>query len=552
MDETIGRLTYSLIEKYNRYFANYPKYFLDLSWPSIGILDMLTRGLRGKSELTQQEEVLVLACSSYIGVIVDAAWQQFPGGFKSELVFVNENPPSVYLRGHGGQCLHGGQKISINISEALRSILRNFPEPLKFFENTTRTVSSERNILSLFASGLACGLSPYATGTDVNGAFYSGWSDKSAEDLTPNIHMAEAFLSKNAALYYRRNFPSEALGQNPDLYCANLIFPPAGCREIFPCCRTATSLGRYLVANNIQLSDCAQLAENLGASPDDLISSAGFCLSCAISDEQINPSAYNLGYMMDDYKPALRPAVILLRKILGHPDDFATLTGPEHGNESVALARIDQQLGLIPLFRLPYEFLHYEEFRPIINSLAFGEAEQVLGVLEALFFEQMSNIELLLQQAHLYLRLGMLDDAEQALRLAEKAERISEPFNYSNFLELGGILHMGKGEADRAIPILEKCLGHTGPGHPCFKSAATLLCWSLATKGRVEQALQWIERILHDVPHMIDLRVLRLAMMDVKNHEDLEQEIKHLARVVPMSFAVFESVLELEKGSNAE
>ena len=312
IDQSIREQAQSFILFANQQTAGYPQLKLDLTWPSIGTLDLLLFPFRKKESLAETEETLLDGATSYLAIIAYDCWSTFPD--KLELNLTQEAPQlEIVLSAKGGQFLSPREKFLVNISKSLRKVLLSPEDPFPVFADLKRTLPEEHNLISLFASGLVTGLCPYGEGP---------WKNYSLEEFAPYLTQAHSYLAESSAGYYQQTFPQEEVVHTAETFLSNLILPPAEYLEMFPAGRAVEATLDYLLSENVSETNIRRFALNLISTPDELLSSVGFAIAVASSEERRPANAVVYSQSLPAYAFRLRPAVMIAREKLGGIGDW--------------------------------------------------------------------------------------------------------------------------------------------------------------------------------------------------------------------------------------
>lgn len=515
-------------------FSQYPKYLLDSTWPSIGVADLLLSKFRGQERFSADEKNLIGSVSAYVAMIAFSCWKQFADDVSIRLIVKEEPELSIGIEATGGTEIPPGDRVYVNITSAIKDCLS--ANPLPFFEQSSAHLGPEDNRLSHLAVGLLTGLSSFGDGP---------WKERSLANHAAYTRAAELFMAAGSASYYRRNFPSEPTGQKGELYMFGLLMPPLFHQEQFYAANAAYQLARHLVDQKVPAYEMLQLAINLGHSPDPQIAAAGTALSIALLTGPIPSQIYGLCYSRGKNLQRLRPAVILARRALGKPADWAELVEDDQLEQATALVEIERSLGLIPFFRLPAEYLNEQRMLVLWESLAASKLDSALEVITTLRGAGVFSVDLALQEAYLRLQLNDLDEAEALLRLAEKRLSDLGPESASFFYEIGGMLSIVRGSPERAIPLLEKAVKVLPKLCTSDHFArAVYFAFVLSSAGQIERALPIFESCIENQSGFVSARLGRFQCLTVlERHDEARTELDALVRFAPMSAEVFQQAL---------
>lgn len=356
------------------FWSQFPLLGLDLTWPSVNVIDLMSRRLRGdKSSYTSGEELLIAHIASYLGMLAHYSWESFPEASEMKLRLYTESNNEVKLSVKGGKLLKTHQEFSIPITSFVRKTLVENGQPLHFFSDYRKSIPQNRSLLQPASLSLVLGPCPVGHGP---------WASVSIDRIDPFLNRGLPFLATSCSAWYTRCFPSEKLGRDPRLYATQVLFPPCGFRENTPGLRAAESLTNFISSFSDNQASTNALLKNLLNSPDESSSLAALivCLATRIHPEQsrlhINRHAHWL--------PGLRWSVAALRHSLDLGFDW--LTSLEQGEKEKALAEaiFEQKAGLLPSIPLPIEHLMVPEWAPFLRLILTGDTDSALEVSEDL------------------------------------------------------------------------------------------------------------------------------------------------------------------------
>jgi len=297
--------------------SQFPQYQLDFGWPSVGTIDLVTFALRGLKEFNEPQTQIINGTAAYLAGLAHDVWARFPDKHNIDVKMSKTAPYDISISVRGGLKMQSKDRFVVNISDSLRKIHQNPPDPFPVFEGLSRSLHPEHNLISLFAAGLLTGLCPYGEGP---------WSKLAVKDWAPSIVFCERAMASSCADNYKQLFPVEELGADPELYLHQLILPPAGYEEPFPACRGAMGLLNHLKQKEKTTEQIKALTLNLALSPDELISSAGFAISVALHKEgDIFPRLSATAEAKSYYIPRVRPAIMVGRKAGELPFEWTEL-----------------------------------------------------------------------------------------------------------------------------------------------------------------------------------------------------------------------------------
>lgn len=512
-----------------------PSLQLDYSWPSIGILDLLSYHLRTREQYTEVDVEIARGMAAYLAVIAYNCWSRFPNNPEIQVRFAETSDRQIVISASGAPCFEEGKSFSVPITSSIARILEDPPQPFPVFERFCRSVSPEDNLLSLFALGLFSGLTPYGSG---------GWEKLTVVQFQANLRSAEEFLATSSAAYYKSTHPYEYIGQSSMLYLNQLILPPAFYDEPAPACRATQMLCRYFKKQQIEKEEIRRVALNLAASPDELISSTGFAVASALMDEKLSLRLRALCESKRHFVPLLRPAVLIARQELDLPVDWLQLAKEGRTDEALSLFIIERHLALLPLVELPATLLISEDYYELADALCWQRAEEALEITKKLINSQPEVDELTLQAAFLLLALKRYDEAEESLLGYEKLGPSSDYFR-ARLWELQAILALARDELREALLYFERVFRRL-PESPLHR---TVICsnyaWTLLNLGRIEEAAEVAAKARDKSFLSLGLELNYYDILcQLNRNEEAEEVFELIAKYACNDRRVFQEILQ--------
>lgn len=529
ISEKVITLARQFREFCNEKTVQYPEYQLDLTWPSIGTVDLFTSTLRKKKSLNEAEVEFLHGASALIAGIASDAWKHFPDSLEVSVAF-DEQRGGVVLEARGGGFLAEGESQEVALSSALGEILRELPHSFSYFQRHTRLLPEDYNFVSLFAGGVAAGLSPYGKG---------GWRKKSLKHFSHYLGTAEQYLARTSADYYKRVFPNEPIGAESELYLANLLLPPATIAEPFPSARGVRSVLEYVREKNIASSELPTLFENLARSPDELISSVGFVLSAALCSAEPKPRLVAIGKSKSQVTPKLRPALQIALGELKREKDWFDVFKRGDIPRAQSIADKEATLGFLPYLFFPLDRLRDEALLSTVEALSWSDlaaAEIALaGARDATTLT--SDGELL----YVFL-LYLMGDVKRAREVLNQFV-LDNSGDYSNledvyFLEAHCLRHEGKKE--KALKLFQKASEQDIPDIRRKVLYGHHYAGVLLELGEHKQALRELNRLITYEPFSVDIKLDCIAAFRaLGDSESVEQELKDLSAYATSDRRVF-------------
>lgn len=507
----------------DRLVPDQPKYHLDFTWPSVGIVDLLLRPYRGRT-LTAADDDVILGAAAYLGGLAHDSWNTFFDKPDVELLFAVQPAPEILLRASGGSFAKA-RPYTVPIVSALKRLLRDTGPTFPFFERASRPRSGSSNIISPFTAGLVCGLSPWGEGP---------WRDLSAGSFR-NLMAADDLLSRSSADRYARLFPSEPHGADPELYRHHLVLPPPFHEEQIPYERALAGFARYVNAREISGGRLIQLCQNLLQSPDDTIATAAFGLLGAIA-ETATPRLLAAAEAFGAHTASLRPVVFTARALLGRTEDWLMALNDGARDEALRLVLLDASIGLLPHLLFDPSFLDDPDLFPLLHHLSWGELPEARSYLELYLSKKAASTALVLQSVHLALAMRDRDLARTELSAIDPST-LSAARTRARYYVLDA-----RANPERARSSLAQAIAVSEPVSNERSRALVMSGESFLAEGNATAARPLFEELANDTAGIGYLRgLLGLASIALAESDEtaLEGHLRQLIALAPQHPAVF-------------
>ncbi len=520
----------------SKLLEHFPRYILDFSWPSVGLLDRILRPLRAKRELNERDEQMILAASAYIGGIAYDCWQQFEGQ-PSVTLQLEADGKEVVIRAKGGSHLKEGESYFVPITSVVRQLLVSPSNPLPTFGALRRPLVPGQNYLSQVALGIIAGRSPYGSGP---------WNKIEDHEIINNLMATDNQLARSSAAHYTAHYPSDEVGGDSNLYRSHLVLPPGGYKERFPWSRAVEGVMSYVEAQSISKDQLLTLALNLAQSPDEQISTAGLIVALAVTDDTPHPKLLAAVESFGILIASLRPAVLIARSKLKLSGDW--LLELSNGNTELAknLALKDMRLGLTPLLYVDESSLETADLLPLFHHALWGEAELARNFLAIYGQTQPLTIPLILQGCHLDIMLNRLDRASADLAaLPELAVENSE-LSRCRYFTVKGKLALARGELKSGIA----CFMQASKSLPVTERDGALATLSLAkclqSDGQIDAAHAELDKLVgaQVTATTLRARLLRIELFEGRQEfEAMREEVMAAYLIAPQDGTVFSTAV---------
>jgi hypothetical protein len=536
-DEVIA-LAKNLQQELQVIFADQPRYQLDFSWPSVGVLDNLTFNLRGKEKLSDQEYALLNGVASYLAGMAHDSWILFSDSqtITLDLVRFENERPQVIITVKGGEYLPSKEQFSVNVTRALETILRSPQIPFPHFEQATRPLHPEENVISPFALGLLSGLTPYGEGR---------WKELTMNDFQENIIKVVEHLSVSSAKHYATIYPNEEFGASPELYAAGVIFPPLYYNEPLPALRGVNGFFDFCNDSERKVSPAAlrKLAKNLALSPDESCAAVGAAVIAACGDEE--PFLENLLIVRAQSKlERLRGATVVARDFLGKIPDWIELIGQDKLDQALPIFSLERELGLIPFFRVPLQSLYHQEFYPLIRALAWSNLDEAEILSAGLYSEAVTPymFSYLLQGAYISFFKRNYEQVLNRLDLLSNYLQSATAYERALFFEIVGLVKFSLGEVEEAGKLFERSIAIGSAGMCQYAAEGMVQCLIRLEKSDI--AFPMILKFLQDLPYSYNLKLLKISLLySMDKKEAGNEELQKILSYGPMRREVFQLAL---------
>jgi len=424
----------------------YPHFSLDRTWPSVGTLDFILRPIRGENAPSAEAQEVLFDSSVYLALLAHECWSTFPGGQEISIRKLTGQSPSVTISALGGKYLEDTETFSANVTKSLRALLKKPPKIFKYFAKRVRPVGDSNNLLSPFGIGLVTGLFPQGVG---------GWKRLDEKDFIPCLEKATEFLAQSCSEYYGRSFPNESLGRNREIYRSGVVLPPILHGERYPGIRGTANLFQYAAHTETNLEDLFSFCRNLLLTPDEQLSAVGFAITAAQMEKpsrELRLAALAKSIQTKE----LRAAVAVARKALGQPEDYKPLIALENSKGAQSLLGVEHALNLIPLFKLPFDYISRKELLPLLEALLWFEPADAVKLIEEIKAEGLMDSQISMQETYLQVLAGEKDSAADTLSTARRNDASLE--DTARYHELLGVLAIEDGDLAEAKMELEKAI----------------------------------------------------------------------------------------------
>jgi len=450
---------------------------LDGTWPSVGVLDLITFPLRARGDLDARDLEFISGCAAYLAELSERCL-----GLTGANVLVRVGDEGVELQVAGGP-VREGETFVVRVEQDIREFLRLVPPSFPVIGDFSRVMGFESNYFSAYAIGLVTGYSPSGDGSVPN---------RKAPGNEERLEFVVKELSRQSGAYYQRIYPDESLGQVAELYLNRLIFPPLFMKESMPGLGAVQGMLEFFEEFNVPAKGMLRLSHNLSLSPDELISSAGIAFFAALSDTIPPPQIIAAANAKGLDVCLLRRAMLDVREALGLRGDW--IDAPEFTEEDSRRVQIEKELGLLPWLCLGEKRLSGLVSEPwlrgFLQALASIDLPQAMRIADDFIDENPRDIEMRVQRIYLDVVRG---DLERAVAEAEVLSTEPESETDPEFYHIWGVSALNRGDIPTAVKQLRTAFRFVGD-RPLFKAEiANNLAWALIHTGDYIKALEVLD-----------------------------------------------------------
>lgn len=539
-----------------------PRYRLDYSWPSVGVVELLlddayrqqaANGQQqegsGSSELrpddgsadplaTDTVTNLLIGASAYLSVIIAGCWRRMPGEPAVVARFIRGAQPEIELEAYGGDLLLPGETYRLKLTAALRTIFEERPRPMRIWVDENRELPPRLVGLSAYVAGMCAGRSPLGEG---------GWLARSKEEFQPVVDTVALVLAQTTSEYHLANFPTDMAGADPLLYAGGMILPPATVDEDGFCVRALEELVRHLYSIEVEgrkLDEDARraVAMNLATSPDETIALVASAVAVALYSDNPPPKLLALVESLGPIRVLLLPLVAITRALLGEPPTPLTMLESGAFDAAGKMLLAEGKLGLAPLIQLPQRLFSHKELHPLIELLYCGKTEAAAQFLDELAAHGPLEPALSLQRAFLGLELG---DTAEAWQLLEqiRPQVAADPELATSWFECAVRHHLLTRDFVGALDFAEA--GAKSLGDPAVRARMEHLSVDLLLASRQpSDAWDRAAEILEREPSSLGPALSKIEIdLFYGGSEELEEELERLIHLAPMHPRTIQAVL---------
>lgn len=532
-EQEVAALAQSFRAYWGERLGRSPRYRLDYSWPSVGVVELLLDDAHRQKDEGHDLSNLFLGAAAYLSVIITACWRRLPDRPTVTARLTRDARPAIILEATGGAYLKDGERYRLPLSAALTSLVETRPQPLPIWQNAPRDLPPRLFGLSAAMLGICCGRSPLGAGA---------WLSRADAEWRANTDTVSVVLAQTSAEYYAANFPSEPTGGDPNLYLGGCIAPPPSIDEERFCLRALTALMRHLMSRDLTAEAKRTVTLNLAASPDETFSLVGAAAAIALHGDSPPPKLVTLVDSLGPIRLLLLPLVSIARGLLGDPPTPLDRAQDGAPDDAVRLLVAEQRLSLLPLLHLPPRLILRAELRPLIELLYWGNIDKASAFIDELSLVGELDPGVAIQRAFLALEDGHIDRAEELLNRYRERARADGDVAHTWF-ECALRLSLTRRDFIGALALAEE--GASTPGNPDARARLSQLSVDLLLASK-QPADAWdrATAILDEDPHALGASLSKLEIdLFYGGSEEVDQELDRVIRLAPMHPRTFQAVL---------
>ncbi|MDR2338319.1 MAG: hypothetical protein LBE20_06745 [Deltaproteobacteria bacterium] len=523
LNEKILDITTEFCGTFNIILKGYPQYALDLNYQSLTTINLLLETLRGKTSFSDEENKYLNGCACYLAAMAHDIWAFFPGSQNLDLN-LNENN-EVILSTYGAKYTSEDSPYIINLTRTLKSILVS--DTIMISPEYSKKLNSFENFIAPAFLGIACGFSPYGVGV---------WTTKKCDDLLEHTAVAVSSLATSTAQTYKKLFPLEKYGAQPELYISGLIYPPTGFED-YEYAKSALSLIKFKNKNTLDDNEFYTLSKNLARLPDPRISETG--LICAVS--LATADDLDLRLLLDSklLHFDIFSAVSKIRPQLSSGNFLQVLETGELAR-AVNILELEKTFNLVPYIKFPSYYCQHQHLADLISALYLRNLKSALEALQELERQNKIDLDLFLQKIFIQICLGDLELAKKEL---EKIDLQSLPEGSPEqgfLLEFTGIIYYLEQDFKNSYNYLMRALNIPELAKSEKIIIAENISNILMASQQFDELIKFSNKL--EINQLQNLNILInhcLAYLHVEDKKEFREILKNLVQKIPFDKRVF-------------
>ncbi|MBL7662183.1 hypothetical protein JNK13_05465 [bacterium] len=517
------------------FLASYsPLYKLDGNWPSVGIVDLITHSLRGKSQLDAEDQQTLAGAACYLARVLDPLWEA--AGLKVSAVLVDdilevwfEHPEQTGARG------------VLPLEKAIGAFLYQPILPLPITKDYFRIIPPQNNFLSLLALGFANLASPF---------FSQDFPRVPAPDAWREL------LAKQTAVSWKLLYPKRTYGLDYKLYDRGLFWPPLACGETPPGINHLKLAYQYFSDQKYSSEQLLDAAQFMAVHPDDQISLVGLMLCAGLSKRDLPTEVVLQARTKGVVMAELRSAVSQFRRELAESqaqvkggaqrsvagdDWFAdTLFTPQDKFRF----ELERKLGMLPWFVIDAQdlLLRIKDLQLLVTALAYLDLDTALQEADRILEATPGDLLIAVQKNVLLMIQGKFDDAQANFETLATEVGAEED---ALVQEQRGLCALARGDQALALSCLTRAsvLAAT-KSRESLSRIGNNYAWALMLANDYEAALKILDDIISIDQYPVTALLNKLFILRVLGKDEAAKPLElALAKFAPLDRRVVEQLI---------
>ncbi len=525
VSEVILKEIEELKQVWGKHLAKIPTLVLDDSWPSVGVLDLMTHPVRRRVDLMPFEIGLVRGVAAYIAKRIYDSWREMGAE-----VTLEDTERGITVCAKRGPKIPSGQTVSAYVERDVAQLLARMPNPMPIFSDFSRLITSDQQVLPAYTLAMCLGLSPFIEGP---------WNKESLPTMEDEVAKVTRHLALSCAEWYGRVFPEEPLGQVAELYLFGLVFPPLLMNEEWPVLHGVDGLSEFANSYKVSQRQLERLANNLALAPEDQLSHVGFVFAAALLKGEPSPALAALAQSKGSYVGTLRPALVRARAQLGIANDWLELD--EIQFEHLSQIRKEQELGFLPWIATSAEKLatvaYDPELKQLVEASLHFDLATAMKLSQKLVEDTPQDLELRVQRVYFEFVARNVDRAEALVR-----ELLSEPDceDEPRVNNIAGIVALARGNFAAADVYFLRAKSQSVNHSFLLADMINNYAWTKVCRERYDEALIAFEEAITHYPGFLAAQISRVGVLYRLNLLDEGDKARRaLAKLAPTDRRVF-------------
>lgn len=528
VDSTTFELAEKLRKSLEDTFCEIPALALDYSWPTVGVIDLITFPLRKKPNLSDLEKELLYMTTAYLGVILSRVWEaskidhtvqfdELKGGvcilFKSE-----KNTQEEYL-----------------LTNYIHQIFFSMPQKIEVLKGFKRPFVYDGNILSSVFLGIVLGNSPIGISPLVSKV------DKDKTNQPDEKSLIERAIARLCSEWFTVRYPEMMLAQVPDLFLQGAVLPPLLYDLEEGISETLDPFISYLNTMKVPLKMVQQLANIFSTCPDEKISYLGTIISLfAYPDYESLPSQIKASLRYHAHLiPAARKTILKYRN--ASLDSEYLLS--EFDKKSASIYEYEKKIGTLPWFYFTSSDLMQKreyEIDNFITSILNFEYDKAYNEISEIVVSYPADIGFRIQHLGLEMLRG---DYEYAHELAKILVSEPEIEKRPDFYSLWANCLLKLDEPEIALRYFKSVIACSNCTAELKADALNGIAWCYICLRHEEEAMTYLQEaeLMGHNPLTVLLNKAYIYRLDTQNTKSRSTLLKAVS-ILPFDRRVFSNL----------